>query len=1182
MKIIGSSQTEIYPNGILLGNTGVASNASQIKIISSSAAARLDLVYKGASSVTISSDTNSADVQLILGLAATTSTLREIEVTGTATDLDLTLTPKGSGHVAVRAGYETGVTADDLVTSQWVQDQGYGVGSIGGSISNTYVAFGTAANTIGGSANFIWDANRLRLIVPKYTTTSHNGLYLRKNGNESGDGVAGPGIVFGAPTPNLETSYDGAAIFSIQSGTDIDATGLAFDIRPASNLTPRIRGMTLRADGVANAEARLGIRTSTPGYTLDVNGNARIVDLAILNGGWQGNNMMQKQVTSINAAWSGGIVLLFSLDSAADHNSNYIAGTYYIRRSTTLLNALQINLNLNTNDINAVAGHMDSTSADSYTDYRLVTCIYSGTTYLALEFTGSWPREGSFFTGIVNSTGPAGALTTIDLALVTSVTAYTSSQITSSRDFRDSSIFKKVVIDGGASTQFLKADGTLDSSTYSTTLGIVESLTTTGTSGVATLTTGILNIPNYTYTLPEATATVRGGIELFSNTDNAIAANAVSDVDARTYGIQLNTAGQGVVNVPWSSGGTGTIDGTMVANRIPYGLDGNTLVTNAAFTVSGNDIVATGQFIATEGFEVNNTSNSNGAGIALYNGSSLKPQYGIYFGGTATFGTYGPVTGDWATYMTTNTTAGRGWIWKAGTAGQNGGNVFGISVTGAWESASNGTVNGTLAATTVTGANVTSGVDPGHTHSIYNNYSLPQATATVRGGVELWSDTDNPTAANAVSSTAARTYGVQLNTANQMVVNVPWIEGGGTGDVTAGTQANEQVAVWNATAKQIEGTSGLTYNGSLLSVGSVTASAIITAANYKMTNVPGDTTFSTSRILVRDTNGNFELLVAAGTSTGRFLKDDGTWAAAGGGTTDITITHAATTVTVNSSTGTNGVINGATISLAGVVTNGAQTWNGIKTFDDATTFVGGLTTSNKGIGIDVTSRVWGTYSALEVEAHGAVYGSSDSTTGEVGITYNAYYNTGWKYKQTTNLDQAARFVLQDGAFKWYSTSTAGKYNTAITFIEEMRLSLGGQLDVNGNVVSSSTVVSDARLKHKIEHISSKVALELLLGLDSVTYSYNYRRDGLIHTGYLAHEFEKYLPNAILKTDILGAPEIEGLYSTISYVEVIPYITEAMKEHNRLIKESQEEIVSLKKNYKVLRYEFNKYKKKWQA
>ena len=55
-----------------------------------------------------------------------------------------------------------------------------------------------------------------------------------------------------------------------------------------------------------------------------------------------------------------------------------------------------------------------------------------------------------------------------------------------------------------------------------------------------------------------------------------------------------------------------------------------------------------------------------------------------------------------------------------------------------------------------------------------NNYSLPLATDTARGGIELFSNTDQTVAPNAVTATASRTYGLQLNAANQAMVNVPW------------------------------------------------------------------------------------------------------------------------------------------------------------------------------------------------------------------------------------------------------------------------------------------------------------------------------------------------------------------------------------------------------------------------
>jgi len=60
------------------------------------------------------------------------------------------------------------------------------------------------------------------------------------------------------------------------------------------------------------------------------------------------------------------------------------------------------------------------------------------------------------------------------------------------------------------------------------------------------------------YTLPEANATTKGGIELFSNTDQSVAATSVSTTASRTYGLQLNSDGQGVVNVPWVDTNTNT------------------------------------------------------------------------------------------------------------------------------------------------------------------------------------------------------------------------------------------------------------------------------------------------------------------------------------------------------------------------------------------------------------------------------------------------------------------------------------------------------------------------------------------------------------------------------------------------------------------------------------------------
>ena len=192
--------------------------------------------------------------------------------------------------------------------------------------------------------------------------------------------------------------------------------------------------------------------------------------------------------------------------------------------------------------------------------------------------------------------------------------------------------------------------------------GDVEELTAATVRSMINVANGANN-----YSLPVATATALGGIELFSNTDQTVAANSITTATGRTYGIQLNSANQAVVNVPW----------TDTLYTLPLATD----------TVRG--------------------------GIELFSNT------------------------DQATAANSVTsTAGR---------------TYGIQLNSANQAVVNVPWTDTV-------------------------YSLPEATATTRGGIELFSNTDQTVAANAVSATAGRTYGVQLNSAGQAVVNVPWVD----------------------------------------------------------------------------------------------------------------------------------------------------------------------------------------------------------------------------------------------------------------------------------------------------------------------------------------------------------------------------------------------------------------------
>ena len=89
----------------------------------------------------------------------------------------------------------------------------------------------------------------------------------------------------------------------------------------------------------------------------------------------------------------------------------------------------------------------------------------------------------------------------------------------------------------------------------------------TGASKIKSITVGSTS---YNLGTSNATSSANGTIKLFSDTQQSVAANAVSSTASRTYGLQVNSNGQGVINVPWTDTtytvGDGLLDGNINAN----------------------------------------------------------------------------------------------------------------------------------------------------------------------------------------------------------------------------------------------------------------------------------------------------------------------------------------------------------------------------------------------------------------------------------------------------------------------------------------------------------------------------------------------------------------------------------------------------------------------------------------
>jgi hypothetical protein len=207
-----------------------------------------------------------------------------------------------------------------------------------------------------------------------------------------------------------------------------------------------------------------------------------------------------------------------------------------------------------------------------------------------------------------------------------------------------------LVKSGGTSSQFLKADGTVDSTAYQSAL----TLTTTGTSGAATLVGATLNIPDYgsalsgylpltggtlTGALSGTTATFSGAIESSSYIQSKLGAsasiglgsrfqwdNSLTGVSQKQLSLQMNAAfGLDL----WYFNGS-TYNNTGIKFNIDGSINGKSFVSNGALLDS--DIAANKTFI----------DNNNGARFLSYGPNSTTRGSILFYQGSSanTLGQY--------------------------------------------------------------------------------------------------------------------------------------------------------------------------------------------------------------------------------------------------------------------------------------------------------------------------------------------------------------------------------------------------------------------------------------------------------------------------------------------------------------------------------------------------------------
>lgn len=218
------------------------------------------------------------------------------------------------------------------------------------------------------------------------------------------------------------------------------------------------------------------------------------------------------------------------------------------------------------------------------------------------------------------------------------------------------------------------------------------------TQGGATTITG--TYPNFTIssvntTYGAATSTVPGLIELGSDTAQTVAANAVSATASRSYALQVNAAGQGVVNVPWTDTNSG---GTVTSVALSGGTTGLTtsggpITTSGTITLAGTLAVANGGTGATTAAAARTNLGATTLGGNLYTLANVAAIAFPRFNADNTVSSLDAASFRTAIGAGTSSTTG------TVTSVDGTGTVSGLTLTGTVTSSGNLTLGGTLAVT---------------------------------------------------------------------------------------------------------------------------------------------------------------------------------------------------------------------------------------------------------------------------------------------------------------------------------------------------------------------------------------------------------------------------------------------------------------------------------------------------
>ena len=332
------------------------------------------------------------------------------------------------------------------------------------------------------------------------------------------------------------------------------------------------------------------------------------------------------------------------------------------------------------------------------------------------------------------------------------------------------------------------------------------------------------------------TSTALGLGKLFSNVTQSIGANAVSETTSRTYGVQKNSSNQLVVNVPWSDT---TVANTNTQNQYAVSAADGSNTSREKIVLSGSGHNGT----TTDFVEI-----GAGTGLSIARSSDVITLTNTVVD-TNTQNAY-------STSIPTSTTKLR--LTGSGAAGATTDDIEFVG-------------SGATSVTRTSASKFTIG-STNTQYSALTNTTLGLAK-TAHAAL------NNTSLASVGESAAGRVYGIQKNTANQLVVQVPW--------------ANTQIADTNTVTSIRRDNTGTYRTGNINLVGGSNVTITESSAgvfSFASTDTTTDVDVSNANLLTRlaaleSPGGSANEIITIGADAGDTIKITGNLEVAGSTTT---------------------------------------------------------------------------------------------------------------------------------------------------------------------------------------------------------------------------------------------------------------------------------------------------------